>query len=73
MVYLLINHLCDCWNFNSNDMVFAVKGLRSKKLTKIFAFNKSSYANEIFEFIEYIFKKNKVKYGWEHAPKLLIF
>ena len=73
MVYLLINHICDCWNFNSNDIVFAVKGLRSQKLTKIFAFNKSSYANEIFEFIEYIFKKNKIKYGWEHAPKLLIF
>lgn len=73
MLYLTINHLCDCWDFNSGDINFAIKGLRSQKLTKIFAFKNSSYANEIYEFIENIFEKNKVKYGWEHAPKLLIF
>lgn len=73
MLHLTINYICECWDFNSGDINFAIKGLRSQKLIKIFAFKNSSYANEIYKFIENIFEKNKVRYGWEHKPKLLVF
>ncbi len=73
MINSFINHICHCWDFNQNNTIFAIKGLRSQKLKKIFSSKKNIYANELYEFIKNVFNKNKDKFCWKYQPELIVF
>ena len=68
-----INHLCYCWDFNQNNTILAIKGLRSQKLRRIFSCGGSPHANELYEYIKNVFNKNRDKFSWKYQPELLVF